>query len=366
MYCVIDVLVKMKGAKKQQNGSGIISIHKLNKKSGYDFSLPYIFYKRGVNMGHKNKKSLVCQVSENLKSKLVIGESKHKNKIDGISSREKIYSYGTYNSYLQQSIQFIRWCKSEYKCKTLADCRNYADKYLQLNIDRCLSPYTLKLQVSALCKLYGCSSSDFIATPPRKRKNITRSRNTQINCNTEFERFCLSTGLRRREITALRGSSLIEENGQYYIAVNNGKGGRRRISEIVGTPEEIAFVVDMMKKADNRKVFSEIPDIDIHTYRAAYAKKVYLKYARERAEYKNERMILYHNRLVTTYTNKSEVQEYYNSDGTLKKGFTDVRSAYHCRDDKKHTCYDRLALLKCSQSLGHNRASVVAEHYLYQ
>lgn len=317
-------------------------------------------------MGHKNKKSLVCQVSENLKSKLAIGESKHRDKLDGVSSVEKIYSYGTYNTYLQQGIQFVRWCKSSHNCKTLKDCRKFADEYLKLNIDKGMSPYTLKLQVAALCKLYSCSSTDFIPTPPRKRKYITRSRNTNIKCETDFERFCLCTGLRRREITALRGSALIEEGGQYYIAVNNGKGGRKRISEIVGTPEDIDFVVNIMKKAESHKVFSKIPDMDIHAYRAAYAKKVYQKYARNRNEYKKERMILYHNRLVTTYTNKSEVQEYYNPDGTLKKGFTDVRTAYHCRDDKKHTCYDRLALLKCSQNLGHNRPSVVAEHYLYQ
>ena len=316
-------------------------------------------------MGHKNKKSLVCQVSENLKAKLAIGCSKHQDKIDGVSSSEKIYSYGTYNAYLQQSVQFVKWCKTKHKCKTLDECKQYADEYLKSNIDKGMSPYTLKLQVAALCKLYGCSSSDFISTPPRKRKNITRSRNTDIKCNTEFERFCLCTGLRRREITALRGSALIEENGQYFISVNNGKGGRRRISEIVGTPEDIDYIVDIMKKAENRKVFSKVPDIDIHAYRAAYAKKVYQKYARGRNEYKNERMILYHNRLVTTYIDKSEVQEYFNSDGTIKKGFTDVKSAYHCRDDKKNTCYDRLALLKCSQNLGHNRASVVADHYLW-
>lgn len=315
-------------------------------------------------MGHKNKKSLVCQVSENLKSKLAIGESKHNDKVNGIDSKNKIYSYGTYNSYMQQSVQFVRWCKSERKCKTLNECRNYADEYLKLNIDKGMSPYTLKLQVAALCKLYSCSSTEFIPTPPRKRKYITRSRNTNIKCETDFERFCLCTGLRRREITALRGSSLIEENGLYYIAVHNGKGGRRRIAEIVGIPEDIDFVVKIMKKAENRKVFSKIPCCDIHAMRAAYAKKMYDKYARGRDEYKNERLILYHNRLVTTYTNKSEVQEYYNPDGTLKKGFTDVRTAYHCRDDKKHTCYDRLALLKCSQNLGHNRASIVADHYL--
>ncbi|MBQ7961469.1 MAG: hypothetical protein IJ289_02620 [Clostridia bacterium] len=120
-----------------------------------------------------------------------------------------------------------------------------------------------------------------------------------------------------------------------------------------------------MQEAQQNKVFDKKTDIDIHSLRAAYAKKVYQKYARNRNEYKNEKMILYHNRLVITYTDKSEVQQYYNPDGTLKKGFTDVRSAYHCRDDKKNICYDRFALLKASQALGHNRASVVADHYLW-
>ena len=325
-------------------------------------------------MGHTNKKSLVCQVSENLKSKLAIGESKHQDKIDGVSSAEKIYSFGTYHAYLQQSVQFVKWCKQEHRCKTLKDCRNYANEYLQLNIDRGLSPYTLKLQVSALCKLYSCSSTDFIATPPRKRKDITRSRSTTIKNATEFERFCLCTGLRRREITALRGTALIEEDGQYFITVHNGKGGRKRIAEIVGTPEDIDFVVNIMKKAENHRVFSEIPCCDIHAYRAAYAKKVYEKYKRSRNEYKDERLILYKNRVVKTYTSKNidisnniEYYDYIPDKGyVLKPGFKDVKTAYYCREDKKHICYDRLALLKCSQNLGHNRASIVAEHYLYR
>lgn len=52
-------------------------------------------------------------------------------------------------------------------------------------------------------------------------------------------------------------------------------------------------------------MFDKIPDIDIHSLRAEYAKSIYAKYDRNRNEYKNERMILYHNRLVTTYTDKS-------------------------------------------------------------
>ena len=324
-------------------------------------------------IGHKNKKSLICQVSENLKSKLAIGESRHDDKINGIDSSNKIYSYGTYNSYLQQCIQFIKWCKAEYKCKTLDECRCYVDDYLKKNIDEKKSPYTIKLQASALAKLYGCTAYDFINTPKRLRKNIKRSRATQINAKSDFERFCICTGLRRREITALRGSALIENDGQFYIQIYNGKGGRERLTEICGTKKEIAFVVQKMKNAEHSKVFSKMRYTDIDAMRAAYASRIYNKYSRQKSEFRNERLIMYHNRVIKTYTSKNidiknnlEYYDYSPQTGyTLKPGYKDVRTAYYCRQDKKHICYDRLALLKCSQALGHNRASVVADHYLW-
>ena len=324
-----------------------------------------------MKVGHKNKTSLKQQVDEELRSMLAIGQSKHVDKVIR-ETADKIYSYGTFNAYQQQCIAFAVYCKSQHKAKNLADCRQYINEYLQASIDKNMSPYTIKLQASALAKLFHCSTKDFISTPPRERKHIKRSRlaverdgRYREGKNADFIRFCRCTGLRRREITALRGDCLQIKDGKYHIFIKNGKGGRKRLSEIIGSEEDIAFVVDTMQKAEQKKVFDKIPDIDIHLLRAEYAKSVYEKYARNRNDYKNERMILYHNRLITTYTNKDAVQKYFNSDGTLKKGFTDVRSAYHCRDDKKHICYDRLALLKCSQNLGHNRASVVAEHYLW-
>lgn len=322
-------------------------------------------------MGHKNKKSLKQQVDEALRSMLAIGQSKHYDKVTGETS-DKIYSYGTLKAYQQQCIAFAIYCKNNHKAKNLTDCKQYVNEYLQMNIDKNMSAYTIKLQASALAKLFHCTTKDFIPTPSRKRENIKRSRHSvkrdgryKSGKNDEFIRFCRSTGLRRREITALRGDCLIMKDGKYYIHVRNGKGGRKRISEIIGSEDDIAFVIEKMQKAKQNKVFNKIPDIDIHALRAEYAKSVYEKYARNRNEYKGERMILYHNRLVATYTDKNEVSQYFNSDGTVKKGFTDVRTAYHCRDDKKYICYDRLALLMCSQNLGHNRASVVAEHYLY-
>ena len=323
-------------------------------------------------MGHKNKKSLKQQVDEELRSMLAIGQSKHADKATG-ETADKIYSFGTLKAYQQQCIAFAVYCKQVHKAKNLADCRQFVDEYLKMNIDKNMSPYTIKLQASALAKLFHCTTKDFMATPSRKRENITRSRHSvKRDCryksgeNDDFIRFCKCTGLRRREVAALQGAALREEDGKYYIFVSNGKGGRKRVSEIVGSPEDIAFVVTMMKNVGERKVFDRIPDIDIHSLRAEYAKSVYEQYARSCQEYKKERMILYHNRLVTTYIDKSEVQAFYDADGNLKKGFVDVRTAYCCKNDKKNICYDRYALLKASQALGHNRASVVADHYLWR
>ena len=58
-------------------------------------------------MGHKNKKSLVRQVQENLQEKLDrgVGTSKHLDKRTG-STGDKIYSFGTFKSYLKHNIQF--------------------------------------------------------------------------------------------------------------------------------------------------------------------------------------------------------------------------------------------------------------------
>ncbi|MBQ7962371.1 MAG: hypothetical protein IJ289_07190 [Clostridia bacterium] len=210
-------------------------------------------------MGHKNKKSLKQQVDEELRSMLTTGQSKHVDKVLGETS-EKIYSYGTFNAYQQQCIAFAIYCKSQHKAKNLTDCRQYVNEYLQASIDKDMSPYTIKLQASALAKLFHCSTKDFISTPPRERKQIKRSRlavardnRYKDGKNDDFIKFCRCTGLRRREVTSLKGDALREEDGKYYIHIRNGKGGRKRISEIIGTEDEIAFVIDIMKNAGEKK-----------------------------------------------------------------------------------------------------------------
>lgn len=280
-------------------------------------------------MGHKNKKSLIRQTQERLDSMLAIGESKYEDKKTDLTKR-KIYSWNTYKSYLQHCCQFVRYCRDNYHCKNLADCRQYVKEWMESRKD--LSAYTLKLSASALSKLYEESIEELgITTKRAARSQIIRSRGTakrdahfSEQKNADFVEFCRSTGLRRSEITKLRGDQLIERDGQYYIETV-GKGGRRREAPVCG---DVELVIRKMKEAGTEKVWKKIPsNADIHSYRADYATRIYLKYARPIEEIPR-------------------------------------KERYICRRDKVGTIYDRQAMLIASQALGHNRVDVVAQHYL--
>ena len=280
-------------------------------------------------MGHRNKKSLIRQVQERLDSMLAIGQSKYEDKKLDLTKR-KIYSWSTYKSYLQQCCQFVRYCKDKHHCKNLADCRQYVGEWMESRKD--LSAYTLKLSASALCKLYGESLEELgITTKRAARSEITRSRGTakrdahfSEQKNADFVEFCRSTGLRRSEITKLRGDQLIERDGEYCIETT-GKGGRFRVITICG---DVELVIGKMKEAGTGKVWKKVPqNADIHSYRADYASRIYLKYARPIEEIPR-------------------------------------KERYICRKDKAGIVYDKAAMLEASKALGHNRISVVGEHYL--
>lgn len=284
--------------------------------------------------------SLAYQITKNLESKLAIGESKfddkHQRTADGRRLSDlKIYSYDTLRTYQKHCNYFASWTKSEYGCKTLDDARHHVDDWLQHRIDQGLSAYTIKMEASALAKLYGCSTKDFIKTPERVRSDITRSRGEKgmdkhysEKNNAELTNFGRCTGLRRGELSNLRGTQLIDHgNGSYSIAVT-GKGGRYREAPIIGDPDEVRAVVSRMWSSGDEKVWSKVhAAADVHSWRADYATRIYNEHARPLDQLSRQ-------------------------------------EKYYCRGDLKGQVYDREALLIASQALGHNRVSVVAEHYL--
>ena len=97
----------------------------------------------------------------------------------------------------------------------------------------------------------------------------------------------------------------------------------------MGSKEEIALVVSILKNAGKDKVFKRINQhINTHGLRAEYCSRVYNLYARDISTLKHEEIVF-------------------------------------CRKDKKGIKYDRNALYIASKYLGHNRYSVTNINYLY-
>lgn len=294
-------------------------------------------------MGHKNKKSLTRQVQEALESKLKIGCSKHEDKKLGVAN-DYIYSYSTLKTYMKECNYFVKYCHQQHKCKTIEECKQYVAEWIDTR--RHLSAYTLKLDLSAIAKLYGVPATEFdIATPSRTMNKITRSRgekkmdkNFSKKNNADLIAFARSTGLRRNELKYLKGTDLINKDGKWYINVTVGsKGGRPRTSPIIG---DIDKVVEMMQAAGDNKVFKKIhAAADIHSFRAEYATQLYKQLARPIEEIPFDRI------------NK----------GTGKRFQSQV---YCCRGADRGLKFDKKALVAVSHALGHSRLCVVPEHYL--
>lgn len=320
--------------------------------------------------------------------------SRHEAKKDG-TDKDAIFAWETYHTYHKHLVYFYKWCLDNPgdtgAPKSIEDCKSYAPEWIKSMLDRGLSVSAVTMCASALVKLYQCSReelgiSDLI--PEQHRADIKRSRgeaardknfNENLPQNKDLVTFCCCTGLRRGEVSQIRGTDLTEIDGVYCLNVTrNTKGGRVRVSEIVGSEDEVSRVVELCKAAGDNKIFPKPnSNADIHSYRAEYAKKVYEKYARKKCEYRNERLIVKNNRVITSYVSKdgkADVDKFsflYTGRLTKKgvpetiKGYRDVPSSFYCRRDLRGVNYDRQALFIASQNLGHNRESVIVEHYLW-
>ncbi len=347
-------------------------------------------------MSRENKKSIILQAKEALEAKLQPGRSKHNDKKEGVTD-QYIYSYKTFKTYNEQCYDFLTWCRGSEavlqdlgrKPRTLEECKKHVNSYIKECIEKGHSPYTIKLKISALAKLYGCKATDFgVKTPSRERKNITRSRGEKVRDknfsearNADLVNFCKATGLRRSELEQIRGIDLIyNKDGEPCLNVTRGtKGGRPRISPIAGNADEVARVIELMQQAGENKVFGKVStNADIHGYRADYATRIYNAHKRPLNDFRHERMLIYQNRVQEVYTSRKDAPDRVRFSSLYSKtkidkrtgkpamldGYRDVSSCFYCRGDLKGTIYDRQALFAASAALGHNRESVVAEHYL--
>ncbi len=342
--------------------------------------------------------SLTKQVQNELDSRLAIGQSRHAMKKEGDDSKY-IFSWTTYRNYLKHLIYFVKWVKDNPqviaelggKPRTLDECKPYCHLWIEDMCKKHLSASTISMCASALVKLYQrnreeLSIADLI--PEQRRANIKRSRcqairdknfNKKLPENNKLASFCRCTGLRRRELAQIRGSDLVRDRGKWFLSVTcDTKGGRPRLSEILGTEEEIKSIVDLCKSAGTERIFPKPnTNADIHSFRADYAKRVYAQYARKPEECRNERIILHNGKIVEIYVSKdgkADVDRFnylYTGKMTeknmpeMKKGYVDVPTLYRCRNDMHGVVLDRQAIFLASEALGHGRDDVIPEHYMW-
>jgi len=311
------------------------------------------------------------------------GESKKEAVANG-TEKEKIFSFNTYKSYWKHTKYFIKYIKENHpECTTLKSAKKYVNEWLQARVDQGLSAWTVQLEAKAMGKLYGISPDDenYFKPPKRNREDIKRSRGDRVRDkhfsktnNDELIKFCKGTGLRRAELGELRGKDLVTREqieaeiaqlesrpaaeltpvdtkrlemlqdtrlfeGDYFTHIRNGKGGRERMSPIIGPNTE--QIVERIKNTPaEEKVWQHIhQSADIHGYRAEYATIIYKAKARAIEEIPYDRV----NR------------------GTGRKYQSEV---YTCRKDEAGRKLDKAAMLVCSKALGHNRIEVVANNYI--
>lgn len=337
-------------------------------------------------MGRRNKaysKDLHQQAYDRLTGMQAFGESKKEAVANG-TEKEKIFSFNTYKSYWKHTKYFIKYIKENHpECTTLKSAKKYVNEWLQARVDQGLSAWTVQLEAKAMGKLYGISPDDenYFKPPKRNREDIKRSRGDRVRDkhfsktnNDELIKFCKGTGLRRAELGELRGKDLVTREeieaeisqlesrpaaeltpadtkrlemlqdtrlfeGDYFTHVRNGKGGRERMSPIIGPNTE--QIVERIKSTPaEEKVWQHIhQSADIHGYRAEYATIIYRAKARAIEEIPYDRV----NR------------------GTGRKYQSEV---YTCRKDEAGRKLDKAAMLVCSKALGHNRIEVVANNYI--
>ena len=314
-------------------------------------------------MGRKNKsyyKDLHQQAYDIFNAMLSFGESK-KKAVEEETDKKKIFSFNTYKTYWKHTKYFIKWVQQTHpECTTLKSARKYVNEWLEHRSEQTdkngkhLSAWTIQTEAAALNKLYGIDKADVdrFQPPKRKRQDIKRSRVaterdrhflwTKSDMENEIERLKRLENPSEKELAYL--NILVDAlsffpDQDYFVHHRKDKGGRYRFAPIIG--ENKQKIIDRMKKTPpNEKVWQYVnSNADIHSYRADYATEMYRMYARKVEDIPYDKV----------------------NHGSGKAYQSEV---YACRKDEKGKRLDKIAMIKCSKALGHNRIAVVADNYI--
>jgi len=325
----------------------------------------------------RNRSNLKMQLHEQIDNLLKIGKSKHaakkeyreyclKNNIKINPAKAfGIHSIKTAEAYRQTANNFGEWLKSNHsEIKYLEEITSeIAYEYLKQRENQGNSAWTVSKDMSAInkCLDLGLNKKDGDLAE-RSYKNITRSRlndrEYKKHCNEDnYEDQILiakAFGVRRESIHGgkyqVKDTSLYEKDGDVFIRVIE-KGGRYRESVCLDTYKQAVLdtfeveegepmsreeFIDNYNNSGNVLFDKYTRNIDNHSFRSEYAYELY-----KQIEIENGRSHELYEKVM---------------------GYEKVSEEVEPRE--KYRGYDKETILKISSELGHNRPSIVVEHYL--
>ena len=245
------------------------------------------------------------------------------------------------------------------------EASSHVQEYLDHQVDRGLSAYSVHTSCAALSKVFQTSMREY-DIPKRQLCDITRSRGRHTNDALNDRRAGdvleanRTLALRRNELKNLRSSNFTD-NGSTITMSTIGKGGKHN-ETVFRHPEELTVVRELLAgKTDDDYIFSRESfqnDADFHQTRA-------------------EGFQLRYERIVEDMKNRPEAREEYQQ--IIKETFT--AKGRECREnlDNPYVCrgshrayliehgipitYDRTAVLMVSLE-SHFRSDVLVQHYL--
>ncbi|MGE5579234.1 MAG: hypothetical protein ACM3WU_04235 [Bacillota bacterium] len=250
----------------------------------------------------------------------------------------KIHAIETWRTYLRWSLSCAEWCRSTLGVRHLRDLKpEHAAAYLQHLTEKNYSVWSLKTVRSALAKLLGVSGPSIADVGVRHLANIKRSRHP-VAMDKDFSKngkyksyvdFGEATGLRNCELPRIRVKDIeVTKEGIVMVHLDKGKGGQPRDIEVLRGREQAVLKArdDAIKRGgkDDTRIFDWVPrkiKYDEHAARAAYAWRMYKQH--ERLDRPRKDLLVRRN-------------------GEI---------------------YDKIALLKVAEYLGHHRISVMIKHY---
>ena len=194
----------------------------------------------------------------------------------------------TRKQYTRNMKYFVQYCRSQHNCRSLDECQQYINDYINYLIDKGLSPSSIHTYAAAISATFKIPLK-LISKPRRVIGEFTRGReeiqypySSQDIENPAFKRLCSfasKCGIRRQEYAELKKEDWVIDpaTGKRCVLVRKGKHGKMQYQLI--RDEDVPFFDEFFAAVPKGEyLFSkhEINNrINLHKFRSDNAKLWY-------------------------------------------------------------------------------------------